>query len=243
VSRTPTCAMAIMAHPDDAEFTIAGTVAKWAHEGARIVYVLCTDGNVGSQEPGMTTENVAQIRRAEQRAACDVLGVDTVVFLGHGDGQLEPSLALRRELVALLRQYQPEIVIASDPTRLFVEHRYVNHPDHRAAAMAALDAVAPACAMPLLWPELGAPHRVHKLYISSHSEPDTFVDISGTIELKIDALKRHASQMGDWDPGERIRDWAASVGKPHGLAYAEAFYVIALERDEEDTDTSSADES
>jgi LmbE family N-acetylglucosaminyl deacetylase len=239
--RVPASAMVIMAHPDDAEFTMAGTVALWAQQGCRVVYVLCTDGNAGSHEPGMTRERLAEIRRAEQREACAVLGVSEVIFLGHDDGQLMPTLALRRELVELLRRHQPEVVLTGDPSSLFGGDAYINHPDHRAAAQAALDAVAPACAMPLLWPEVGAPHRVRQVYVHSRNQANTWVDIGGTMGIKIEALRKHASQMEDWDPTEMIRNWAAETGKEKGLAYAEAYRVITLERDDEDDDESATE--
>jgi LmbE family N-acetylglucosaminyl deacetylase len=224
----PESAMVIIAHPDDAEFTMAGTVAAWTKAGCRVIYVVCTDGNAGSHEPGMTRERLAAIRRSEQRAACERLGVSDVVFLGYDDGQLQPTLELRRDLVRVIRQYQPQVVLTSDPTRIFASDRYINHPDHRAAGQAALDAVAPAAEMPLLWPEVGEPHRVHLVYIYGNSEPNVWVDISQTIEQKIEALKLHASQMGDWDPTKRIKGWNADVGKDKDLAYAESFRVITL---------------
>jgi len=226
----PESAMVIVAHPDDAEFTTAGTVAAWTKAGCRVTYVVCTDGNAGSQEPGMTREQLAEIRRTEQRAACATLGVSEVVFLGYDDGQLQPTLDLRRDLVRALRQYEPEVVIAWDPTTLFMGDDYVNHPDHRAAAQAAIDAVAPASAMPLLWPEVGAPHRVRQVYVFGNDEPNTWVDITEFIEQKIAALKQHASQMGDWDPTEMIKEWSAETGKEKELAHAESYRVITLER-------------
>jgi LmbE family N-acetylglucosaminyl deacetylase len=224
----PASAMVIVAHPDDAEFTMAGTVAAWVQQGCQVVYVICTDGNAGSHEPDMTRERLAEIRRAEQRAACDVLGVHDLVFLGHDDGQLQATLDLRRELVQAIRQYKPEVVLTSDPTRLFASDRYINHPDHRAAGQAALDAVAPASEMPLLWPETGKPHRVRRVYVYGNSDPNKWVDIGHTIDMKINALKQHASQLGDWDPTERIENWSAEVGKEQGMAHAESFRVITL---------------
>ena len=231
-NNTPASAMVIIAHPDDAEFTVAGTVATWTRAGCRITYVVCTDGNAGSHEPGMTREHLAEIRRSEQRAACTVLGVQDVVFLGYDDGTLQPTIELRRDLVRALRTYKPEVIIASDPTILFYGDEYINHPDHRAAGQAAIDAAAPACAMPLLWPEAGPPHRVHRIYVSGNAQPNTWVDIGATIELKITALRRHASQLGDWDPTEMIHGWNAETGREKGLSFAEAFRVIALERPE-----------
>jgi LmbE family N-acetylglucosaminyl deacetylase len=224
----PESAIVIVAHPDDAEFSVAGTVAAWSKAGCRVTYVLCTDGNAGSHEPGMTREKLTEIRRAEQRAACATLGVSEVVFLGYDDGQLQPTLDLRRALVGVIRRYRPEVVITGDPTRVFSSDNYINHPDHRAAAQAALDAVAPASEMPLLWPEVGAPHRVRQVYVRGHDEPNVWVDVTDTIEQKIAALRQHASQMGDWDPTERVKGWNATVGKEKGLAYAESYRVITL---------------
>jgi len=226
----PESAMVIVAHPDDAEFTVAGTVAAWSRAGCRVVYVLCTDGNAGSHEPGMTRERLAQIRQAEQRAACQELGVAEVVFLGHNDAELQPTLALRRELVGAIRQHKPEVVITMDPTRLFSHHGYINHPDHRAAALAALDAVAPSSDLPLLWPEMGAPHKVRQVYVHGNDEPNLWVDISETLDNKIAALRQHVSQLGEWDPTEMIKQWSAETGKAQGLAHAESYRVITLVR-------------
>jgi LmbE family N-acetylglucosaminyl deacetylase len=228
----PESAMVIVAHPDDAEFTVAGTVATWTRAGCRVTYVVCTDGNAGSHEPGMTRERLAEIRRREQRAACAELGVTEVEFLGFDDGILQPTLDLRRELVRTVRRYRPEIVITGDPSRLFSGDSYINHPDHRAAAEAALDAVFPAATMPLLWPEVGEPHRVRQVYVRGTDEPNTWVDIEDTIEAKITALRMHVSQLGDWDPTEWVKKWAAEVGEEKELAYAESYRVITLERPE-----------
>ncbi len=224
----PSSAMVIVAHPDDAEFTMAGTVAIWTDAGCRVAYVVCTDGNAGSHEPGMTREKLAEIRRTEQRAACSYLGVNEVIFLGYDDGQLQPTLDLRRDLVRVIRRFKPEVVLTSDPTRFFSGDYYINHPDHRAAGQAALDAVAPAAEMPLLWPETGEPHKVYRVYVYGNNEPNEWVDITETIDRKIEALKQHASQLVDWDPTDRVKGWAAKVGEEKGYTFAEGFRVFTL---------------
>lgn len=240
---TPQRVMVIAAHPDDIEFSCAGTVARWVREGAVGCYVICTSGQVGIKDPSLTLDQVAAIREREQRAAAKVVGVEDVVFLGYLDGWLENTLKLRGELVREIRRFRPEVVITSDPTVLFADdgdgddRGYINHPDHRAAAAAALDALFPAAGMPLFMPELAREgleaHETRKVYVTTWRTPNTWVDISDTIELKIAALRAHASQMGDWDPSERIRAWAAGRGKGKEMAYAEAFRVITLRTDEE----------
>jgi len=234
----PERAMIITAHPDDIEFVVAGTAAKWARAGTVVRYVLATSGDAGSHTPGITREEVARIREAEQRAAAKVAGVDDVVFLGHHDGEVEPTLALRRDLVREIRRFKPDVVICYDPTRLLVGDRYINHPDHRAVGQAALDAIAPAAAMPLVFPELHEeglePHQVREVLIASTPEPNTWIDISDTIDLKIAALRHHASQFPDgWDPGEMVRGWAVENGEQAGVPYAEVYRRIILVREEE----------
>lgn len=234
--------LVIVAHPDDIEFVVAGTVAKWVGAGARVRYVLATSGDAGSHQPGITREEVARIRETEQRAAAQVVGVDDVVFLGYHDGEVESTLDLRRDLVREIRRFEPDTVICYDPTRLLVGDRYINHPDHRAVGQAALDAIAPAAAMPLVFAELREeglePHRVKEVLVASTLEPDTWIDISDTIDLKAQALRQHASQFPDgWDPEEMIRGWASETGEKAGVPYAEAFRRIMLvpeEREEDD---------
>lgn len=232
----PGRALFIYAHPDDIEFSVAGTAARWAGAGSDVTYVVITDGNVGSHEPGMTAVRVAEIRRQEQEAAASVAGAARCIFLGYHDGLLEPTLELRKELVALIRRYQPNVVVCGDPTVFFPNDTRINHPDHRAAATAAIDATFPAAEMPLLYPELEAdglrPHKVNYVYISNPREATYYVDISETIDAKIEALRQHRSQLAGWDPDEPIRTWAANVGKKVGFKYAEGFRLLTLKEDE-----------
>jgi LmbE family N-acetylglucosaminyl deacetylase len=234
---TPKKAMVIMAHPDDAEFSCAGTVARWIKEGTEVVYVLCTSGDVGIAEPGMTKAKAAEIREAEQQAAAEVVGVKEVIFLREPDGLLENSLALRKRLVREIRRFKPEVVITGDPTVVWARDTYINHPDHRAAAGAALDAIFPASGQPNLFEELAeeglTAHKVRKVYATSWEQSNTFVNISDTIGLKIAALRKHVSQMGDWDPEPMIKEWSAEAAKGKEMAYAEAFRVVTLVSDED----------
>jgi LmbE family N-acetylglucosaminyl deacetylase len=235
----PERAMVIVAHPDDIEFGCAGTVARWTQAGAEVVYVLCTSGDVGIAEPGMTKAKAAEIREAEQAAAAEVVGVKEVVFLREPDGMLENTLSLRKRLVREIRRFRPEVVITGDPTVVWARSDYINHPDHRAAAGAALDAVFPAAGQPNLFEELAeeglTAHKVRKVFVLSWNEIDTFVNISETIELKIKALKEHTSQMGEWDPAPRLKEWSAEMAKGKEMAYAEGFRVVTLVSDEDFT--------
>ncbi len=234
---TPERVLVIVAHPDDIEFSCAGTVARWVREGAVVRYVLCTSGQVGIKDPTITLEEAAAIREREQTAAARVVGVNDLVFLRHQDGILENTIELRRQLVREIRRFRPEVLITGDPTAVFVGESYINHPDHRAAAGAALDAVFPAAGMPALFKELEVEglqaHETRKVYITTWQNSDTWVDISDTIDLKVAALKEHKSQMGDWDPTERIRQWAAERAKGKEMAFAETFRVITLKNDED----------
>jgi LmbE family N-acetylglucosaminyl deacetylase len=226
---TPERALVVAAHPDDVEFTCAGTLAKWARRGCRIALVLCTSGDAGTEEAGRSREEMAHIREEEQKAAARVLGLEEVVFLRYPDGLLQPTLELRRELIREIRRFRPQALVCGDPSAYFYGEDYINHPDHRAAAQAALEAVFPAAGMPLIFPELGLPpHRVQEVYIYEAAQPNLWINIEETIALKIEALRCHRSQIGDWDPGPTLRAWAAREGRAVGLHYAEAFRRMRL---------------
>lgn len=226
--------MVVVAHPDDAEFMAAGTVAKWAREGAEVAYVLCTSGDKGTSDPSISPAELAERRRAEQRNACSVLGVSEVVFLSHFDGLLQNTIELRRDIVRQIRRFRPDVVLCQDPTQRWSGQQYLNHPDHRAAGDACLDAVYPSARDPHVFPELRAeglePHKVTEVYLMGAGEPDVWVDISDTIDLKIQALRAHESQIdGRTDELEgMVREWARATGEPKGIPYAEAFKYFKL---------------
>ena len=234
----PQRAMFIFAHPDDIEFGSAGTAALWAKHGCKITYVILTDGNIGSHDLSMTAETLAQIRREEQTNAANLVGAHCV-FMGEPDGMLQPTLELRKKVVRLIRQYKPNAVVCGDPN-FYYSDVYINHPDHRAAAQVALEAIFPCADSPLIFPELVAegyePHKVNYVYISfGRRETNYYIDITDTIDLKIAALKQHKSQMKNWDPEERLRQWSAETGKKVGFLYAEAYHRITLKEIEEET--------
>jgi len=228
----PHVRMVIIAHPDDAEFTCAGTVARWTKEGSKVVYVICTDGSRGSNDPAMPPERMAPLRRTEQLEAAHILGVSEVLFLDHEDGTLEATLQLRLELTRLIRRFKPDIVITGDPTRFFHRNVYINHPDHRAAAEAAIYAIFPSAVTRFIFRELLEeglePHKVSEVLVTGSPEPDTWVDISDTVELKIAALRAHRSQVDPDYADQRTREWNGELGRRYGVAYAEEFRKIIL---------------
>ena len=232
----PESAMAVVAHPDDIEFSCAGTLARWAKTGTRTSYVLCTSGDVGIDEPGMTRARASEIREAEQRMAAEIAGAAEVIFLREPDGMLVATLELRKKIVREIRRFRPEVVICGDPTIVWAGNDYINHPDHRAAATAALDAVFPAAGQPNLFEELELEgflaHKPRKVYATTWDTADAYVNIESTIDLKIEALRAHKSQMKEWDPEKSIREWAAERAQGKEMAYAEGFKVVTLVNDE-----------
>lgn len=219
--------MVIFAHPDDAEGNCGGTTAKWAREGKTIHYLVLTNGDKGSADLSMTPEKLAGIREKEQEEAAKVLGVAGVAFLRQRDGELEVSLPLRREIARIIRLHQPDIVFTHDPWKL-----YQSHPDHRAAGFLAMDAVI-AARDHLYYPDHLVQGlktcRVKEVYLFGTDHPDFRVDISETIEIKLQAVRRHKSQgLTAPEVQDRIRNRAREVGAVAGCAYAETFKRIAF---------------
>jgi LmbE family N-acetylglucosaminyl deacetylase len=234
----PSIAMSIHAHPDDQEFTVAGTLARWRRAGCNVISVVITSGEAGSNDPAKDASHKSELarqREAEQAAANRLLGIAETIFLHYPDGELEATLQLRKELTHLIRIHKPEAVVIGDPQAVFYGNGYINHPDHRAAAQAALYAAFPSAGTRLIFTDLleagYEPHNVKRIYIHGSEKPDTWVDIGDTLELKIEALRQHRSQLGEWDPADMIREWARQEGKEPGLEYAEAFKVMILQED------------
>jgi len=224
-------ALVIAAHPDDFELCCAGTVAKWMQQGWQARLCLVTSGDKGTanaMDTAATTGTaVVSQREAEQTAAGAVIGLRDIVYLRHTDGELFPTLDLRRELAGQIRAYRPHALFTHDPWR-----PYELHPDHRAVGTAAIDAVASA-RDPLNFPEQLSggitSWRVTDVYLFATAWPDTFVDVSETFELKMAALRRHAGQMAGM-PGmeERLRETASERGRGIGARYAEAFKLMTV---------------
>ena len=225
VDDVPSVALAVYAHPDDPEVSCAGTLARWAREGAEVHLVICTRGEKGSRQAGADVEALATTRADEVRSACEVMGLAGVEMLGYPDGELENTTELREQLVRAVRALRPAAVICPDPTAVFFGSGYVNHHDHRSAGWATLDACAPAAASPLYFPGTGAAHQVSSIYLSGTLDADVWVDIASVLEVKVAALACHRTQVGDAAElvGELVRRRAEDAGRLAGVRYAEGF--------------------
>lgn len=230
---TPTRAMTIGAHPDDAEFGAGGTLAKWAAAGCHITMLIATDGSKGTWDPTIDPDDLVRVRRAEQRTAADRLGATDIVMLDHVDGELEYSMALREEMALWIRRVRPDVVLGHDPWR-----RYMFHPDHRAAGWSAVDGTVAARDHLFFTHQLTdglTHHRPEALLLWAADEPDHYELIGDHLDQKIDALLAHSSQgTTTMDGAERstdarhefatrIRDHATATGAGVGIGPAEAF--------------------
>ncbi|MCH8194721.1 MAG: PIG-L family deacetylase [Chloroflexi bacterium] len=233
MSFTPKTVLVCTPHPDDAEIGAGGTIAKWAKEGAKVVLVVCTNGDKGSADPEMTSARLAAIREKEQRAAAKVLGVSEVVFLNHSDSELEDNREFRGDLVREIRRHKPDVVMTTDPHRRgFYQHR-----DHRITGQVTMAAMGHMSRDHLSFPEhkeLGLePHKTGYVYLWGSDNADTHIDISDTLSTKIEALKRHESQIAprrNVDFEKFMRENAERAGKENGLKVAESFRVIEMRR-------------
>ena len=229
--------MVIVAHPDDADFGPASTAARWIDAGSQGWLVCCTSGDAGADDWQTDPLELAALRETEQRAAAAVIGYAGITFLHQPDGALANDLALREHLVREIRTFRPDAVLAVDPETLFHGDGGVNHTDHRAAGLAAVDAVYPAARNAMSFPWLArdglAPHVVRRLYLFWSNHPNAWIDVTDTIDRKLDALRAHPSQIRHPEQLEpRIRDWAREQGAEIGVAAAEAMRVIVIEEAE-----------
>jgi LmbE family N-acetylglucosaminyl deacetylase len=227
----PARALAIYAHPDDPDVSCGGTLAAWAKAGCLVHVVLCTDGGKGSQDPDVVPEELVARRAVETAEAGAVIGVADQCCLNYEDGELADTSELRRALVAAVRRARPEVVLCPDPTAVFFGQEYFNHRDHRVAGMAALDAVSPAAGLPHYFPEAGSAHHVGEVLLSGTLEPDVWVDISATVELKGQAVGCHRSQFPEGPEWAltAMRLSAEDAGRRVGVPFAEGFRRLHLD--------------
>lgn len=222
--------MLVVAHPDDAEFSSAGTITKLARDGKRVILIQVTSGDRGAPDTSRTPEELAQVRESEQREAAEREGLAEVVFLRQGDGHIMPDIELREKIVRQIRTFKPDVIITHDPFR-----PYAMHPDHRGVGMATHDAVYPTARDPLYFPEHLEeglePHKTAEIWYFGSEVPDIFVDITDTFDNKIHALKAHVSQVGD---GERLepmlRERSRELAKDQPFELAEAFKSVKMRR-------------
>ena len=222
--------MVVTPHPDDAEYGVAGTVARWTREGKNVIYVVCTNGDKGTSDANVKPDKLARIRGREQMAAARLLGVREVTFLRHPDQSLEDTPGFRKEIVRLIRIYRPETVVTADPYR-----RYIWHRDHRITGQVTLDAVFPYARDSLAYPDLLQeglePHKVREVLLWASEEPNYRCDITDTFDIKLAALRCHKSQVGD-DLSPDLRKWLVQRAKDNaqGEDYelAEAFHRVEI---------------
>jgi LmbE family N-acetylglucosaminyl deacetylase len=231
--------MVIVAHPDDADFGPAGTAARWIDAGSVGWLVCCTSGDQGGEDPDLDPMQLALTREEEQRRAAAVVGYQGVTFLHQPDGALANDLPLRELLVREIRTFRPDAVFTHDPDVVAYARGGINHTDHRAAGIAAIDAVYPAARNPMAFPHLArnglALHRVRRLYLFWPNTPDTWIETSETVVRKIGALREHVSQIKHpAELEERILRSAADTGEAIGAPAAEAFRIVVIDEDEEE---------
>jgi len=226
----PERALAVYAHPDDADVSCGGTLARWAADGAEVHVVVCAAGDKGSSDPKTVPSELARRRAGEVDAASTALGIAGHHALGHPDGELANDRVLRGQIVALVRDLRPDLVVCPDPTAVFFGSGYLNHRDHRVVGWATLDAVAHEARGPHYFPNAGPAHKVGEVWLSGTLEPDTWVDIAATIEAKTEALRCHETQVAE--AGEWLRTFvherAEEAGRQAGVQYAEGFRRLVL---------------
>lgn len=229
----PLTAMVIVAHPDDAEFMCAGTVARWCDQGWTVYYVLATSGDKGTHDSALSGQELAAIREQEQREACRVLGVKDVIFFGYPDGFLQPDVELRGEVVRLLRRYRPDVVLTWDGFR-----GSFNHADHRAIGIAVRDAIYPAVRDHLYYPEHAEDgleaHQVNELLLAGTDDPDYHVDIGAYAEKKLEAVLCHRSQLGARSREEIERTWRERMRSARNGRFTESFKRVTARRSPRD---------
>ena len=222
--------MVVTPHPDDAEYGVAGTVVRWVSQGKEIVYVVCTNGDKGTSDASVKPEDLARTREEEQIAAASLLGVREVIFLRHPDQGLEDTPEFRKEIVRLIRMYQPETVVTADPYR-----RYIWHRDHRMTGQVTLDAIFPYARDIFSYPDLTKegldPHKVKEVLLWGTEDVNYRSDITETFDVKLSALQCHKSQVGHiplQELEERLRERHSSLAQGEEYELAEGFHRVEI---------------
>jgi LmbE family N-acetylglucosaminyl deacetylase len=207
--------LVIMAHPDDPDFSCAGAAIQMARQGIEVTYMILTNGDKGNHNPEITRNQLIAMRKIEQRKAAELCGVKQVLFMGEEDGFLRPTRSIRKRVTREIRRIRPEIIICPHPDRYLVGDGYINHPDHRNAGLVALEAIFPAADNPMFYPDMAdegyLPHKISQLYVIGHDTPNVRLDITGDIELKIQAILCHKTQIAN--PEEAPTRWKERWGE------------------------------
>jgi len=226
--------LVILAHPDDPEFFLGGTIARWIKAGHTVRYVLLTQGDKGAKDVALTAKDITDIRIREQQAACDFLGVTSVDFMDYEDGYIVPDLEMRKRVVREIRKYHPQILVTCDPSNLFPSPQYINHPDHRYTGQVVVDAVFPAAGNHFFFMDLieegYPPHEVEEVWMSLTSQTDVRLDVTEFWEVKLAALKRHASQIGNPEAFEKRMTERVTDPETGQIKLEETFRVIKFRR-------------
>jgi LmbE family N-acetylglucosaminyl deacetylase len=231
---SPQKVLVLLAHPDDPEFFCGATTARWVKAGHSVSYCVVTCGDKGTKDLAIQSSELCSIRQKEQRAAAKLLGVTEVTFLNYPDGYLVPDINLRRDITRVIRKIKPDVMVTCDPQTLFTNNGGLNHPDHRAAGQAALDAVFPAARDHLNFPELWKdeklePHIVREVWVAGTLMPDVILDVTEFWELKIISLHEHKSQIGEPEKlTERMRARRTTDSTPENPRYEEKFRRLIL---------------
>jgi LmbE family N-acetylglucosaminyl deacetylase len=230
VAGVPGVALAVYAHPDDADVACGGTLALWARQGCEVHLIVCTDGGRGTADPDVRPDELSRRRSAELAAAASVVGLASHRNLGSADGELDERKGFRGELVGWIRAVRPDVVLGHDPTAVFFGQHYFNHRDHRVAGWTLLDALSPSAVLPHYYPDAGPAHQVSAAYLSGTLDPDVWVDITSTVDIKAAAVECHRSQFagGEGWAGTAVRTRAEEEGRRAGVGYAEGFRRLRL---------------
>ena len=218
--------LVVTPHPDDAEYGVAGTVARWTNEGRTVVYVVCTNGDKGTSDREVKSESLTKVREKEQIAAANLLGVKEVIFLGYPDQGLEETPQFRKDIVKQIRRFRPDTVVTADPYR-----RYIWHRDHRITGRVTLDAVFPYARDHLSYPDLLEeglePHKVKEVLLWASENINHRLDITDTFPLKLNALREHKSQVGHI-PRQKLEGYlrgrAIQLSEGESFQLAEGFH-------------------
>ena len=229
----PKVVLGIVAHPDDMDVAAGGSIARFVRDGAEAHYLILTDGSKGSDDIHMSSADLIQIRQDEQRKALESVGGTSVTFLNHPDGELEITMELKKEIVKAIRSIKPDVVITFDPTMTYsASHGIINHPDHRAAGQAALDAVFPLARDRLAFPDLVAegyaPHKTPTVLLINFDGGNVGIDITDTFDAKVAAIRHHPSQFGEFDDDSWVRAMAEANGEQFGYDLAESFVRLDI---------------